>query len=79
MVVVLAGLTYFVIRIRVVLTPFLLAVIAYILYPVVQLFEQRFVPPSCHPDCLCSDRSGAGRRLLDYAAAVVARSMRLSL
>lgn len=45
LVVVLAALTLFVIRIRGVLTPFLLAaVIAYLVYPIVQLFEQRFVP-----------------------------------
>jgi len=41
----LAAAIYFVIRVRSILTPFLLgAVIAYLVYPLVQLFEQRFVP-----------------------------------
>lgn len=41
----LAGGVYAVIRVRAILTPFLFgAVIAYLVYPIVQLFEQRFVP-----------------------------------
>lgn len=43
----IAAITYFVIRVRTILTPFLFAaVIAYLVYPLVQLFEERFVPRS---------------------------------